>query len=189
MQFASHRPGWHLLEHEWFCYDAVPRIRWLVDQLGLRWTERIKAFLTGQDGRLSGPGYGAHARYRRRICNRRARASGFVDSPDCKHGPGEAGSFASKPWVAGDAVPRLGRYPDHPASGSAISQLEKARLEAGPGAAQAARTNGADEWSIATVRKGHDRGTVRVGESRSLLGGGRADAICFPSAWMAPTRT
>jgi len=58
MQLRAHRPGWILLEHEWLCFDANTRFRWLVEKLGLRWNEDIEEFLSPERKTISGPGYG-----------------------------------------------------------------------------------------------------------------------------------
>lgn len=58
MQYDSHRPGWHLFEHEWYCYDAEKRVRWLVEELGMEWNNNIKSFIYGNSSNPSRPGYG-----------------------------------------------------------------------------------------------------------------------------------
>lgn len=58
MQLRQHRPGWFLREHEWYCMEPVDRIRELVDQTGLEWTDKIGRFVLGEDRAASGPGYG-----------------------------------------------------------------------------------------------------------------------------------
>jgi len=60
LQLQSHREGWYLFEHEWYCGNAVDRIRWQLEQLGLSWTPEIERFISGGTGRPSGPGYGRH---------------------------------------------------------------------------------------------------------------------------------
>lgn len=59
MQYDSHRPGWYLFEHEWYCYDAEARVRWLIEDLGMEWNSRIEGFIYGKSGNPSRPGYGS----------------------------------------------------------------------------------------------------------------------------------
>ncbi|WP_426417961.1 hypothetical protein [Aestuariirhabdus sp. LZHN29] len=58
MQLRAHRPQWILKEHEWYCTDPIPRMRWLIETLGLSWTERAEEFLSPNRSKASGPGYG-----------------------------------------------------------------------------------------------------------------------------------
>jgi hypothetical protein len=58
MQLNQHRPGWFLREHEWYCMEPVVRIRELIDQTGLEWTEQIGHFVLGVGRAAAGPGYG-----------------------------------------------------------------------------------------------------------------------------------
>jgi hypothetical protein len=60
LQLHSHREGWYLFEHEWYCGNAVARIGWQIEQLGLSWSPEIEKFITGGAKRSSGPGYGKH---------------------------------------------------------------------------------------------------------------------------------
>lgn len=61
LQMCFHRPGWILLEHEWYCVDAQERFRWLIQQAGLSWADEIARFLESRGRSTPGPGYG-HAR-------------------------------------------------------------------------------------------------------------------------------
>lgn len=58
MQLASRRPRDVLREHEWYCLDPVPRIRWLFEQLNLTFRPEVEDFLSPDRERASGPGYG-----------------------------------------------------------------------------------------------------------------------------------
>ena len=59
MQFLQHKPNFYMLEHEWLCYDAVPRFRGFIEALGLQWNARMENYLTlGLADHKSGPGYG-----------------------------------------------------------------------------------------------------------------------------------
>lgn len=60
LQLRQHRPGWILREHEWYCMDPVNRIRELIDQVGLQWTDEVSRFITGEGRAQTGPGYGAN---------------------------------------------------------------------------------------------------------------------------------
>jgi hypothetical protein len=60
MQLRQHRPGWVLREHEWYCMDPEARLRDLVSQVGLRWTDEVGRFVSGEDRGATGPGYGRH---------------------------------------------------------------------------------------------------------------------------------
>lgn len=57
IQYRTHRPGWYLLEHEWYCLDPDRHFRWIIGELGLKWNSRMDAFLS-PDRQVSGPGYG-----------------------------------------------------------------------------------------------------------------------------------
>lgn len=58
MQYQAHRPGWFLLEHEWYCTNPEHHFQWLCHQLGLQWRDEIREFLLPDRVRVSGPGYG-----------------------------------------------------------------------------------------------------------------------------------
>ena len=58
LQLRQHRPGWVLREHEWYCMDPVERVRGLVNQVGLQWTDEMSNFISGENRRAKGPGYG-----------------------------------------------------------------------------------------------------------------------------------
>jgi len=58
MQYRAHHAPWLLVEHEWICLDAEPRIRLLAERLGLPVGEGLPQFLSPQRNRASGPGYG-----------------------------------------------------------------------------------------------------------------------------------
>jgi hypothetical protein len=60
IQLQSHREGWYLFEHEWYCSNAENRINWLLEQLGFTWTPEIERFIYEGSGHSSGPGYGKH---------------------------------------------------------------------------------------------------------------------------------
>ena len=58
MQYRAHRAPWLLVEHEWICLDAEPRIRLLADRLGLPVGDGLPRFLSPRRDQASGPGYG-----------------------------------------------------------------------------------------------------------------------------------
>jgi len=59
MQYLQHKDNFFMVEHEWLCFDPVPRVRSLIEGVGLEWNSNIENFLTkGGDGQVSGPGYG-----------------------------------------------------------------------------------------------------------------------------------
>lgn len=58
MQLRQHRPRWILHEHEWYCMNPVERIRNMVEQVGLQWTDDVSRFVMGEDRGVMGPGYG-----------------------------------------------------------------------------------------------------------------------------------
>ncbi len=60
LQLQSHRDGWYLREHEWYCADPLDRIHWQLDRMGLSWSNEIGHFINGDSARGSGPGYGRY---------------------------------------------------------------------------------------------------------------------------------
>ena len=59
LQWQSHRPGWVLKEHEWYCMHAEERISWLASEMGLAVSDRMLEFINGRSSGSSGPGHGA----------------------------------------------------------------------------------------------------------------------------------